>query len=149
MLKPQKTCFSRVIGYGLGMKCTLMSTRTSSSLTVSRCVQFLLPRSICAFPNFSVPRSRHYPIKELIKVKGFQVAPAELEGWILNHADVRDCGVIGLPDESAGEVPCAFVALSADAARRCQDTGSQDEQNKAVDAIKKSIMKHVADHKVR
>ncbi|PWN46142.1 acetyl-CoA synthetase-like protein [Ceraceosorus guamensis] len=90
-------------------------------------------------------------IKELIKVKGFQVAPAELEGWILNHADVRDCGVIGLPDESAGESPCAFIALSADAAQRCQGAAKKGEQSrlKALEAIKESVIKHVADHKVR
>lgn len=44
-------------------------------------------------------------IKELIKVSGFQVAPAELEGHLLGHEDVQDCCVIGIPDEKRGEAP--------------------------------------------
>jgi acyl-CoA synthetase (AMP-forming)/AMP-acid ligase II len=48
-------------------------------------------------------------LKELIKVKGFQVAPAELEALLLTHPAVADCAVIGIPDEEAGEVPKAFV----------------------------------------
>ncbi|KAK5648569.1 hypothetical protein RI129_003461 [Pyrocoelia pectoralis] len=48
-------------------------------------------------------------IKDIIKYKGFQVAPAELEDLLLSHLAVRDCGVIGVPDERAGELPLAFV----------------------------------------
>jgi 4-coumarate--CoA ligase len=48
-------------------------------------------------------------LKELIKYNGFQVAPAELEGIILSHPKVKDCGVIGIPDEKSGELPFAFV----------------------------------------
>jgi acyl-CoA synthetase (AMP-forming)/AMP-acid ligase II len=48
-------------------------------------------------------------IKEIIKYKGFQVFPAELELILIGHADVADCAVIGVPDEVAGEVPKAFV----------------------------------------
>lgn len=48
-------------------------------------------------------------LKELIKYKGFQVPPAELEGLLLAHPDVVDAAVIGIPDEEAGEVPKAFV----------------------------------------
>ena len=48
-------------------------------------------------------------IKELIKYKGFQVAPAELEILLLQHPKIRDVGVVGVPDEVAGEVPRAFV----------------------------------------
>lgn len=48
-------------------------------------------------------------IKELIKYKGFQVAPAELESLILNHPKVLDVGVIGIPDERAGELPKAYI----------------------------------------
>ena len=50
-------------------------------------------------------------VKELIKYKGLQVAPAELEGILLTHPAVADAAVIGLPDEEAGEVPKAFVVL--------------------------------------
>jgi len=48
-------------------------------------------------------------LKELIKVKGFQVAPAELEGLLCGHPAVADAAVVGIPDEAAGEVPKAFV----------------------------------------
>ena len=48
-------------------------------------------------------------LKELIKYKGFQVPPAELEAILINHSDVADCAVIGVPDEDAGEIPKAFV----------------------------------------
>jgi acyl-CoA synthetase (AMP-forming)/AMP-acid ligase II len=48
-------------------------------------------------------------VKELIKYKGFQVAPAELETILITHPQVADCAVIGVPDEQAGEVPKAFV----------------------------------------
>jgi acyl-CoA synthetase (AMP-forming)/AMP-acid ligase II len=51
-------------------------------------------------------------VKELIKYKGFQVAPAELEGLLLTHPAIADAAVIGLPDEEAGEVPKAFVVPS-------------------------------------
>ena len=49
--------------------------------------------------------------KEMIKYKGFPVAPAEVEAVLLEHPAVRDCGVIGKPDLAAGEIPCAFVVL--------------------------------------
>jgi len=50
-------------------------------------------------------------LKELIKYKGFQVPPAELEGLLLTHPDVADAAVIPIPDEEAGELPKAFVVL--------------------------------------
>ena len=53
--------------------------------------------------------------KELIKYKGFQVAPAELEAILLTHPAVADAAVIPSPDEEAGEVPKAFVVLKGDA----------------------------------
>jgi acyl-CoA synthetase (AMP-forming)/AMP-acid ligase II len=52
-------------------------------------------------------------IKELIKYKGYQVAPAELEGVLLTHPAIADAAVIGIPDEQAGEIPKAFVVSSA------------------------------------
>jgi acyl-CoA synthetase (AMP-forming)/AMP-acid ligase II len=49
--------------------------------------------------------------KEMIKYKGFPVAPAEVEAVLLEHPAVRECGVVGRPDPDAGEIPVAFVAL--------------------------------------
>jgi acyl-CoA synthetase (AMP-forming)/AMP-acid ligase II len=54
-------------------------------------------------------------VKELIKYKGYQVAPAELEAVLLEHPAVAEAAVVGRPDEEAGEVPKAFVALASDA----------------------------------
>ena len=51
--------------------------------------------------------------KELIKTKGFQVAPAELEGLLINHPAIAAAAVIGAPDERAGELPVAFVTRRA------------------------------------
>jgi acyl-CoA synthetase (AMP-forming)/AMP-acid ligase II len=57
-------------------------------------------------------------LKELIKVKGFQVAPAELEALLLKHPNIADAAVIPVADDDAGEVPKAFVvargAITAD-----------------------------------
>jgi acyl-CoA synthetase (AMP-forming)/AMP-acid ligase II len=50
--------------------------------------------------------------KEMIKVNGFQVAPAELEAVLHGHPEVVDCAVFGVPDPRAGEVPVAAVQLA-------------------------------------
>jgi acyl-CoA synthetase (AMP-forming)/AMP-acid ligase II len=49
--------------------------------------------------------------KEMIKYKGFPVAPAEIEALLLEHPAVRDCGVVGRADAAAGEIPVAFIVL--------------------------------------
>jgi long-chain acyl-CoA synthetase len=49
--------------------------------------------------------------KEMIKYKGFAVAPAEVEGVLLEHPAVKECGVVGRANPDAGEIPVAFVAL--------------------------------------
>ena len=49
--------------------------------------------------------------KEMIKYKGFAVAPAEVEAVLLEHPAVRECGVVGRHDACAGEIPVAFIAL--------------------------------------
>ena len=68
-------------------------------------------------------------LKELIKYKGMQVAPAELEGIIQAHPAVADIAVIPVPDLEAGELPKAFVVLKPDATATAED-----------------IMAHVAEH---
>ncbi|KAF2165417.1 hypothetical protein M409DRAFT_67248 [Zasmidium cellare ATCC 36951] len=73
-------------------------------------------------------------IKELIKVKGHQVAPAELEAHLLTHPSVNDVVVIGIPSAREGEVPKAFVVKNA---------GVKESD----DELRRSIEKHVADHK--
>ena len=56
-------------------------------------------------------------LKEILKVRGFQVAPAELEGHLLGHPFVTDVCVVGAPDEFSGEAPMAFVVPSSKAKR--------------------------------
>ncbi|KAK7265279.1 hypothetical protein RJT34_32897 [Clitoria ternatea] len=51
-------------------------------------------------------------LKELIKYKGYQVAPAELEALLIAHPNISEAAVVGMKDESAGEVPVAFVVRS-------------------------------------
>ncbi|KAM0816669.1 hypothetical protein AB5N19_02471 [Seiridium cardinale] len=76
-------------------------------------------------------------IKELIKTKGHQVAPAELEAHLLSHPAVNDCTVIPVPDEDAGEVPKAFVVKAA------------AYKDKSDEETAREISKHVQDHKSR
>jgi acyl-CoA synthetase (AMP-forming)/AMP-acid ligase II len=67
--------------------------------------------------------------KEMIKVSGFQVAPAEIEAVLHGHPAVIDCAVFGVPDEKSGDVPVAAVHLepgsdvtAADLAQLVADT---------------------------
>ena len=55
-------------------------------------------------------------LKELIKYKGMQIAPAELEAVLLGHPSIADAAVIPLADEEAGQVPKAFVVLKGELA---------------------------------
>ncbi|KAF4965387.1 hypothetical protein FSARC_6801 [Fusarium sarcochroum] len=75
-------------------------------------------------------------VKELIKVKGHQVAPAELEAHLLTHAAVSDCAVIQVPDARAGEVPKAFVVKS-------NNVTQSDEE------LVRDIQQYVEEHKAR
>ncbi len=69
-------------------------------------------------------------LKELIKYKGFQVAPAELEALLLAHPHIADAAVIGLPDEEAGEIPAAYVVL-----KQGHDTSAADIQRFVADQV--------------
>ncbi len=53
-------------------------------------------------------------LKELIKYKGYQVPPAELEAILISHPKVKDAGVIGVPDGDGEEFPKAFIACEED-----------------------------------
>ncbi|KAI9843297.1 MAG: hypothetical protein M1837_006512 [Sclerophora amabilis] len=77
-------------------------------------------------------------IKELIKVKGLQVAPAELEAHVLTHPAVADVAVIPVQDDAAGELPKAFVVKSSSVGL---------EENDIM--VKRDIQKHVESHKAR
>jgi acyl-CoA synthetase (AMP-forming)/AMP-acid ligase II len=55
-------------------------------------------------------------LKELIKFKAFQVAPAELEALLCTHPAVGAAAVVGAPDEEAGEIPTAFIVTRAELA---------------------------------
>ena len=80
-------------------------------------------------------------LKEMMKVKGFQVAPAELEAHLLRHPAVADCAVISVPDEYAGELPKAYVVRAAGcAADAASDAG-------LVEDIKEHVKQHKARHK--
>ena len=74
-------------------------------------------------------------VKELIKYKGFQVAPAELEALLLTHPGIVDAAVIGVPDDEAGERPRAFVVV-----REGSDVTAQ--------GITEFTAEHVATYKV-
>lgn len=75
-------------------------------------------------------------LKEMIKVKGIGVAPAELEDLLLGHDDVEDTAVLGISDDFAGERPKAFVVLKK---------SSQKEPEKAA----KGLIQYIKDKKVR
>jgi len=78
-------------------------------------------------------------LKELIKYKGYQVAPAELEALLLTHPEIADAAVVAALDEEAGEIPKAFVVLKdgsqLDAEAVIQFIGSQVAPHKKVRAV--------------
>ena len=74
-------------------------------------------------------------VKELIKYKGFQVAPAELEALLLTHPGIADAAVVGVPDDEAGERPRAFVVV-------------REGANVSAEDITEFTGEHVATYKV-
>ncbi|CAK4031016.1 acyl- ligase easD-like [Lecanosticta acicola] len=77
-------------------------------------------------------------IKELIKVKGLQVAPAELEAHLLTHPAVNDCVVIGVPSDREGEIPKAFVV---------KNPSSKEDDRTLIESITQHVATHKSDHK--
>lgn len=73
-------------------------------------------------------------LKELIKYKGFQVPPAELEALLVKHPEVLDAAVIGVADDEAGEVPKAFISLG-------------DGASATAESIKAFVAENVAHYK--
>lgn len=73
-------------------------------------------------------------VKELIKYKGMQVAPAELEALLVTHPDIADVAVVPRPDEEAGELPKAYVVL-------------KEGKDTAAEAIMGFVAERVAPHK--
>ncbi|XP_017783015.1 PREDICTED: 4-coumarate--CoA ligase 1-like [Nicrophorus vespilloides] len=73
-------------------------------------------------------------LKELIKYKGFQVSPSELEDILNSHEYIVDSAVIGIPDERAGELPMAFVV-------------KRENVDLSEEAVKEFVAHHVSLHK--
>ncbi|THV07585.1 phenylacetyl-CoA ligase [Dendrothele bispora CBS 962.96] len=82
-------------------------------------------------------------LKEIIKVRGFQVAPAELEGHLLLHPAVADVCVVGIPDDYSGEVPMAFVVIDT------KFKATLGQGSGEVEKLKKAITEHVSVSKVQ
>nr|ASU91351.1 4 coumarate CoA ligase [Indosasa hispida] len=73
-------------------------------------------------------------LKEIIKYKGFQVPPAELEALLITHPEIKDAAVVSMKDDLAGEVPVAFIV---------QTVGSEITE----DEIKQFVAKEVVFYK--
>jgi 4-coumarate--CoA ligase len=76
-------------------------------------------------------------VKELIKYKGFQVAPAELEGKLMDHPAINDVAVIGVQDhQNHTEVPRAYVVPAA------ANKTSEADANAIVDWLARQVASH-------
>lgn len=80
--------------------------------------------------------------QELIKYKGLQVAPAELEALLVSHNAILDAAVIGVPDPSGSgnELPRAYVVAAPSAHDRSKPAISEAE-------IKDHVKRNLAQHK--
>jgi acyl-coenzyme A synthetase/AMP-(fatty) acid ligase len=84
-------------------------------------------------------------IKELIKVRGYQVAPAELEALLLTHPDVVDVAVIPIDDESNGQSPRAYIVLKPQDGS--SDGKDDDGPTKKEEVIYQWVKERVAPYK--
>ena len=94
-------------------------------------------------------------VKELIKYKAYQVAPAELEAILVSHEAIADAAVIPSPDEEAGEIPKGFIVLSseisAEARKKCgAEQGAPHKKIRKIEIVdeipkkkKKKILRRV------
>lgn len=77
-------------------------------------------------------------------MRGLQVTPAELEGHLLDHQDVDDVCIVGIPDEYSGELPFAFVVLNPSARGESnKDSGKEEEIRTALMRVR-SVTPHDA-----
>ncbi|XP_051124106.1 probable CoA ligase CCL5 [Andrographis paniculata] len=76
-------------------------------------------------------------LKELIKYKGYQVPPAELEALLLTHPDIIDAAVIPFPDEEVGQFPMAYVVRKGGSGITITESGVMDFVAKQVAPYKK------------
>ncbi|KAJ5698036.1 hypothetical protein N7462_000041 [Penicillium macrosclerotiorum] len=81
-------------------------------------------------------------IKEMIKVKGIAVAPAELEDLLLGHAMVEDVAVGGIPDEYTGQRPKAYVVLKSDAFQGKDRQAIMDLLQELIEYVQKNKVRH-------
>ncbi|KAH7169889.1 hypothetical protein EDB81DRAFT_676226 [Dactylonectria macrodidyma] len=79
----------------------------------------------------------HDRLKEMIKVRGFGIAPAELEDLLLGHPKVCDAAIVGIPDDYSGEIPRAYIVLSPGVVR----------DGETENVIKDYVKSHKARHK--
>lgn len=78
-------------------------------------------------------------LKELIKYKGFQVAPAELEAMLIAHPNIADAAVVSMKDDLCGELPVAFVVRSS---------GSEITEDEIRQHISKQVVFYKRIHRV-
>jgi 4-coumarate--CoA ligase len=76
-----------------------------------------------------------------MKVRGYQVAPAELEGFLLLRPDVVDACVVSIPDDYSGEIPLAFIVLDPDTQKRVR--GDQAASIGLKKAIQKVLISNI------
>lgn len=76
-----------------------------------------------------------------MKVRGYQVAPAELEGFLLLRPDVVDACVVSIPDDYSGEIPLAFIVLDPDTQKRIR--GDQAASIGLKKAIQKVLISNI------
>ncbi|VAI80642.1 unnamed protein product [Triticum turgidum subsp. durum] len=78
-------------------------------------------------------------LKEIIKYKGFQVPPAELEALLITHAEIKDAAVVSMQDELTGEVPVAFIV---------RIEGSEISESEIKQFVAKEVVFYKRIHKV-